>query len=146
MPTAAKLITGIFMAPYAMLAAELYRANLPDGVANYYFVLMNGLYGMVIGWKLVGGRAGRGITSGINNGITATVALVVVSLFFNSVRQMMYQSIDNRYRSLTEGLQDIPQMMFDYGLLLGHSDIIATLVIGAILVGILGESVARRWS
>ncbi|MGR3837322.1 MAG: TrgA family protein, partial [Cognatishimia sp.] len=62
------------------------------------------------------------------------------------VRQMMYQSIDNRYRSLTDGLQDIPQMMFDYGLLLGHSDIIATLVIGAILVGILGESVARRWS
>lgn len=146
MPTAAKLITGIFMALYAMLAAELYRANLPDDLANYYFVLMNGLYGLIVGWKLVGGRAGHGVTSGINNGITATVALVVVSLFFNSLRLMMYQSIDNRYNTLTDGLQDIPQMMFDYGLLLGQLDIIATLVIGAVLVGILGESVARRWS
>ena len=145
MPTAAKLIAAIFFAVTTMIASELFKPYMPDGYQFGYFTYMNGAIAASVGWKLIGGRAGNGVTSAINNGVTALVALVLVLLFTHSFRLMILQSTGIGYGSLNEALQDVVQKMVDHGLLLLNTDILVAFGLGTFVTAFLAEAASRRW-
>lgn len=146
MPTAAKLFAAFSLGLVAYIASELFKPTQPEGMDFGYFSLLNASYGAIIGWKIIGTRVGMGIMRAINNGITGMLAMVLVCLFVNSCRLMILKSIDGRYRSTTEAILSIFDMMLEYGLLLFSPPIITTLIVGALFSGLLAESVSRRWS
>ena len=145
MPTAAKLIAAIFFAVTTMIASELFKPYMPEGYQFGYFTYMNGVIAASVGWKLIGGRAGHGVTSAINNGVTALVALVLVLLFTHSFRLMILQSTGIGYGSLSEALQDVAQKMVDHGLLLLNTDILMAFGLGTFVTAILAEAASRHW-
>lgn len=145
MPTAAKLIAAIFFAVTTMIASELFKPYMPEGTQFGYFTYMNGAIAASVGWKLLGGRAGNGVTSAINNGVTALFALVLFLLFSHSFRLMIIESTGIGYGSLSEALQDVAQKMVEHGLLVLNTDVLVAFGLGTFATSILAEAASRRW-
>lgn len=145
MPTAAKLIAAIVLALVAGVASEQFKPHMPEGFAFGYFTYVNMAFAAIIGWKVIGSRAGEGTMRGVNNGISGMLAMVLVLLFAHSCRLMFYNSINLRYDSTAEAIQSIFGMMLEYGLLLLTPQIITTLLVGALITGLMTEAASRRW-
>ena len=76
MPTAAKLVAAILLAALGFVAAGRYVQLMPEGaVAGHLGLICAGL-GAVVGWLVLGRRAGRGIGAGTSAGLQAAVVLV----------------------------------------------------------------------
>lgn len=145
MPTAAKLMSAIALALVALIASEQVKPLLPEGTAFGYFSYANAAIAAIVGWKLIGGRAGRGVMSAINNGLTGMLSMVLIVLFAHAFRIMFFNSRKLRYDSTAEAVQDIFQMMAENGVLLFHFNILFTLIGGALFSGLAAEATSRRW-
>lgn len=145
MPTAAKLLAALSLGLLAMIVSEQFKPQMPPQFAFGNFTFVNAAFALVIGWKLIGARVGQGRIMAINSGVTAVLALLVVLLFYHSSRLMLLQSMNATYDGLVDALQDVVRKMLEYGLLLGTTEIITTLVIGAVISGLLSDFAARRW-
>lgn len=145
MPTAAKLFAAISMAFLATIVSEMYKPLLPEGTDFGYFTYVNAIVGLIVGWRVIGKRTGRGIVMGINNGITGVLAMLLVTLFIHSFWEMLGQSMQLRFKSVAEALRGVITKITEYGALLLEPNILITLALGAIFCGLLAEAVSRRW-
>jgi len=145
MPTAAKLMSAIGLALVAFIVSEQFKPLMPESTDFGYFSLVNAGFAAIVGWKVIGSRAGRGVMNGINTGITGMMAMVILVLFAHSSWIMVQNSFKRRYDSTSEAIQSIFGMMSEYGLLLAQVHIITTLIGGAIFCGLLAEATSRRW-
>ena len=144
MPTFPKLVAAIGLAVLAYFASQLIMTFRPEGTDYGNFVWYNVALALVLGWMVIGRRAGRGFAAGISNGFTGVVALVLWGLFLQAVAQMVELANRNRYSGPFEALSDIFQIMADYGLELVDGRLITMLLVGAVLIGIIVELVALR--
>ena len=145
MPTAAKLMAAIALALVAFIVSEQVKPLLPEGTDFGYFSLINAFFGMIVGWKLIGAKAGQGVARSINHGFTGVLALILVTLFAHAFWIMFENSRKLRYDSTDEAVQAIFQMMVEFGLLMLQINIITTLAGGAVFCGLLAEATSRRW-
>ena len=145
MPTAAKLMSAIALALVAFVASEQFKPLMPEGTDFGNFSFFNAGIAAIIGWKLIGAKAGRGILSGINGGLTGMIAMVLVVLFIHAFWIMFENSRSLRYDSVSEAIQSIFSMMTEYGVLLLRPNILMTLLGGAVFSGLLAEATSRRW-
>ncbi|MDC0737226.1 TrgA family protein [Cognatishimia sp. SS12] len=145
MPTAANLFSALALGLLAAVVSEMIKPLMPEGMDFGYFTYVNFAFGAVIGWKLLGKNAGRGIMPSVNAGITAMLAMVLILLFAHACWQMMGNSLNLRYDRTAEAIQSIFKMMGENGLLLLHPPILVTLFVGAVLAGLLAEAISRRW-
>ncbi|CUJ29037.1 TrgA family protein [Cognatishimia activa] len=145
MPTAAKLMSAIALALVAFIVSEQVKPLLPEGTDFGYFNYVNSFFGAVVGWKLIGARAGRGVSRSINNGITGVLALLLVTLFAHGFWEMFENSLNLRYDTTAEAVQSIFETMLENALLLLNTNIIITLIGGAVFCGLLSEATSRRW-
>ena len=72
MPTAAKLIAALCLAIVAWLTSEAIRPLFPAGTDFGNFNYINAAIGLVLGWIILGARAGRGYAAGISNAMIAS--------------------------------------------------------------------------
>lgn len=145
MPTAAKLMSAIALALVAFIVSEQFKPLMPEGTDFGYFSFVNAGFAAYVGWKLIGKRAGRGVAQGINNGLTGMLAMVLLILFVHSFWKMYENSKQLKYKSVADAIQSIFSMMTEYGLLLLQTNIITTLLGGALFCGLLAEATSRRW-
>lgn len=145
MPTAAKLMSAIALALVAFIASEQFKPQMPEGTDFGLFSYVNATLAAIVGWKLIGKRAGRGVMQGVNNGLTGMLAMVLVVLFVHSFWNMFENSQKLRYDSVSEAIQSIFSMMTEHGLLLIKPNILLTLLGGAVFSGLLAEATSRRW-
>lgn len=145
MPTAAKLMSAIALGLVAFIVSEQFKPLMPEGTDFGYFSLVNAGFAGYVGWKVIGARAGRGVAQGINNGLTGMLAMVLLILFVHSFWKMYENSKELKYKSVADAIQSIFSMMGEYGLLLLQTNIITTLLGGALFCGLLAEATSRRW-
>ena len=145
MPAAAKLVAAICLAALAYFTSELIKTLMPDSTDFGKFTLVNVALGIVLGWVVVGRRAGRGTSAGISNGITGTVALVFWGLFVQATNEMVRLAMRNRYDGPVEALAAIFELMAEFGAVLVDFRVIAVLFCGAIVTGWFSEFAASRW-
>lgn len=145
MPTGSKLIAAICLAILGAIVAEMVKPLMPESTNFGYFTVISAILGLVVGWLHLGARAGGTITDGINNGITAAVLLVLLGLFVFGTYEMIDQALRHRYTTMVEALRGILEIGVDYGQYLLNVNIIATLVIGAIVSGYVTEYAYRHW-
>ena len=81
MPTAARLTAAICIAALGLVFAFLTIPFFPESRPPGFWFPLNGIVGLLVGWTVMGSRAGRGMTAGIGNGITGAVALLFWVLF-----------------------------------------------------------------
>lgn len=145
MPTAAKLVAALCLAALAFATSEIIKTLLPASIDFGIFSYVNTAIGLVIGWVVVGNRAGRGYSAAISNGFTGMVFLVFWGLFVQGVNEMTRLAMRHHYDGMFEAFVAIFQIMSDYALQMLDIKVILTLLLGCIVTGILAEFAANRW-
>ncbi|HKK98107.1 MAG TPA: TrgA family protein [Marivita sp.] len=144
MPTAAKAIAALCLAALGYLSSELVKTLLPD-IQNFgRFSEFNAGLGLLVGWVIVGRRAGRGTKDAIANGLTGVAALIFWALFFHASYEMFDLSLKRRFDGPVEAFAAIFEIGIEYGTILVNPMMIATFLIGALLTGYLSEYAAKR--
>ena len=148
MPDAAKLVAATCLAIMGFLLSGLIMPVYVDayGETNFgWFVQVNVVLGIVVGWISMGKRAGRGVSAAMTNGITGVFLLVLWGLFIQACNEMTRLAMKNRYDGPFEAIAAVFQIMAEWGLLLLTGPIIGTALVGAFVSGIMTEYAWRTW-
>ncbi|MBS0123057.1 TrgA family protein [Thetidibacter halocola] len=145
MPTAAKLVAALCLAALGFAVSEVIKTILPASIDFGAFSLVNAALGFVLGWVVMGKRAGRGMSAAISNGFTGMAALVLWGLFIQGVNEMVDLAMSRRYDGPFEALVAIFQIMTDYAGQMLDLKVITLLLVGGIIAGVLTEIAAKRW-
>ncbi len=145
MPTAARLVGAICLGVLAWILSELIRPLMPEGTDFGIFNYANGIVGLIVGWMVMGPRAGRGVVPAINNGVTGTVVLILWGLAVHSSYEMFRLAMRNRYDGAMEALTAIFLIGSEFGLMIATLPVIGTAAVGAVIAGFLTDAAARRW-
>lgn len=145
MPNAASLFAAVSLAIIAFVVSGQIMPLFPDGKDFGFFTLINMAIGIAVGWKVMGPRAGRGFTPGINNGLTGVAVMVFWGLFVQGCYEMFRLAMRNRYDGAFEAILAIFEIGYEYAVLIAQPNIIITLILGAIIGGLVTEYVSRIW-
>lgn len=145
MPNAARLVSAISLALIAFILSGQIMPLMPEGTGFGYFTWINVALGVLVGWIVMGKRAGRGTTPGINNGLTGVAALIFWGLFVQGCYEMFRQATRNRFDGPFEAVLAVFEIGAEYGMILLVPQIIATVLIGGVLAGLATEFAWRRW-
>ncbi len=145
LPTAARLVAALSLAALGWLGSEMVRPLMPPHTAFGWFNYVNAVLGALCGWFVIGSRAGRGYTESIANGLTGVLALIIWAFFAQSFNLMLKQSMENKYDGPIEAIVGIFDNAIDYGEFLIDPMLIAVLLIGGMICGLLAEASSRRW-
>lgn len=145
MPDAARLVAAICLAILAFIVSGQIVPLMPESTDFGYFVYVNVVLGLLVGWFVMGSRAGRGVTSAINNGLTGVMVFVLWGLLIQAANEMVRLAMRNRYDGPLEAVVDVFKIGAEYGLVLLVPVVIGTLVVGAVLSGLATEVAWRKW-
>ncbi|SHH31652.1 TrgA family protein [Marivita hallyeonensis] len=145
MPTAAKAIAALCLAALAYLSSELVKTLMPE-ITNWgYFSIFNAAVGALVGWIVVGKRAGRGTKDAVANGLTGVAAMLFWVLFIHATNEMVDLSMKRRFDGPVEAFAAIFEIGIEYGTILVNPMMITTFLLGAFLTGYFSEYAARHW-
>jgi hypothetical protein len=145
MPTAAKLVAAALFALTGFIAAETYRAALPEGGTMGQFALVVALIGLICGWMVSGAYAGRGYVFSVTIGVRTSVTIAVAALLAGAVYQMVKNAFRRLYDTPMEAIVGIFEEMLKLGRLVLTQDVLIVLGVGAVVGGIGAEWASRRW-
>ena len=145
MPDAAKLVAALCMAAVGFVASGLIMGLFDEEMNFGWFTPVNIALGAVVGWIVIGSRAGRGITSAINVGLTAPVVLVFWGLVIQSTNEMMRNAMLNRYGDAFDAVGAIFEIGAKWALMISTVPVWGTLLIGGVIAGIASEFAWRTW-
>lgn len=145
MPNAAKLVGAVAMAVLAFIVSEMVMGLFEEEKNFGWFTQVNMGLGVLVGWMVIGSRAGRGMVSAINVGLTAPVVLVFWGLFVQSCNEMVRLAMKNRYDGPFEALVAIFEIGSEWALMLVNVPLWATLLLGGVVAGMAAEFASRTW-
>ncbi|APX11426.1 TrgA family protein [Tateyamaria omphalii] len=145
MPDAAKLVGGVCLAILAFVVSGMIMPLFEEDTNFGWFTHVNVAVGFICGWMVIGARAGRGMTSAINVGLTGPVVMVFWALFIQSCNEMVRVAMKNRYDGAFEAVVAIFQIGAEWALLMATIPIWVTLLAGGAITGVLTEYAWRTW-
>ena len=145
MPTGARLMAAISLAVLAFVLSGMVVPLMPESTDFGYFLPLNVVLGLIVGWRVMGRRAGRGIVAAINNGFAGVFVLMLWAIFLQAANEMVRLALRNRYDGPFEAIGAIIRIGLKDGAVLLAPHIIATLLIGGVLAGLATEFAWRRW-
>lgn len=145
MPTAAKLVAAIALALLALALTEIVKAGFPEDRYFGSFSLVNAGIGLILGWTVIGARAGRGFALAVSNGVTGAVALAFWGLAVQAANEMVARSMARQYSSVNDAIQGLFGLAADFGARLLTAEFIATAFMGGVVCALLAEAAWRRW-
>lgn len=145
MPDAAKLVAALGLAILGFIVSGMIMPLFEEETNFGWFVWINVVLGALCGWMIIGRRAGRGITSAINVGLTGAAMMVFWGLFVQACNEMVRVAMKNRYDGPFEALIAVFEIGSEWALLMSTVPIWATLAIGGIITGLLTEYAWRTW-
>ena len=145
MPDAAKLVAALGLGVLAFIVSGMIMPLFEEDTNFGWFTYVNVAVGLISGWMVIGTRAGRGMTSAINVGLTGPIVMVFWCLFIQSCNEMVRVAMKNRYDGAFEALVDVFQIGAEWALLMSTTPIWATLLVGGVITGVLTEMAWRNW-
>ncbi len=146
LPTAARLVAAIALGVLGWVGSDLVRPLLPPQTAFGWFNYVNAGLGVLCGWFVIGSRAGRGFAEALANGLTGVLALIIWGFFVQSFNLMLKKSLEKKYDGPVEAIVGIFNNALDYAQFLIDPALIASLLVGGMICGLLAEYAARRWT
>ncbi len=146
MPTAAKLFAAFAFMALGFFAAEIVKGHLPPGTQFGAFTPITALIGLVCGWRVMGPAAGRGSVQAFGSGVRASVVMVFGGLLVFGIERMLVNAFRRTYDGPMDALVDVVSIGIEYSRTLFAWDILAVLLIGGGLAGLLTEWAWRRWT
>lgn len=149
MLTAPKVIAAMLFAALGWYASQLIILHFLvefEGRGVGRLAEINAFFCAIVGWRIAGPRAGDGWNAALSYGLTTAVAMTIVSLFFQSFGEMIRKSLDRDYGdSPVEALVDVFQLMIKFGQVIVKPDVLAVLLGGGLVLGLVVEWCGRRW-
>ncbi|MEL7343772.1 MAG: TrgA family protein [Pseudomonadota bacterium] len=145
MPTAGKLIGAVLFAALAWYVSDLVKPLLPDGTPTGMLSPVNAFFGVIMGWRLMGRRAGEGFVSATGLGITTGIAIVFWALLFWGGYEMIQRAMRLLYDGPFEALQNMAILMLEYGQLAGTPMVVGTMFFGSLVAAWVTDFFAQRW-
>jgi len=145
MPSAARLMGAVCLAVLAFVLSGMIMPLMPESTDFGYFVPLNIVLGLAVGWTVMGSRAGGGTTAAINNGFAGIFVLLLWGIGLQAANEMVRLAMRNRYDDPFEALVAIFQIAAEFGLTIATVPIAVALVIGAAISGLLTEFAHNRW-
>lgn len=150
MPDASRLVAAVCLAVVAYflsgIVMGIFEAHIETPGYNFgWFVQVNIVIGIFVGWVSMGPRAGRGVSNAVTNGITGVFLLVLLGLFVQSCNEMVKLAMKNRYDGAFEAIGAVFEIGAEWGLLLLTVPVGIILAAGAIISGLLTEYAWRTW-
>ncbi len=146
MPTGAKLIAALCYAAIGWQAAVFFEPVLSDVQRSTWFVPLNAALGILIGWRVMGRMVGGTYGAALRGGIYSSIWLFFWSLLGFSLWEMIDRSLAKRYRHPTEALGNALEIGAYYFKLAMQADVLAVLLLGGLIAGLITEFTSRRWS
>ena len=146
MPTGARLMAAISLAVLAFVLSGMVVPLMPESTDFGYFLPLNVLLGLVVGWRVMGKRAGRGVVAAINNGLAGGFVLMLWAIFLQAANEMVRLALRNRYDDPFEAIVAVFQIGAEFGVMIATLPIGVALVVGAVIAGLLTEFAYNRWS
>jgi len=149
MPTMPKLFAAVLMAVFGYVVADRVAGHLPEEVQQGLLRPITAFFGILVGWRFLGRRVGGSMRSALGMGLSAAFALLLVSLIFFSGNEMLRRALRKTYKGAEApflALQDMVQISLDFRVHLFYADVVTTFILGGLIVGVIVELVARRWS
>lgn len=139
MPTFARLVAAVLFAGLAFWTSQLIIPLMPNERPMGYFSYINAAIGLVVGWRVLGSRAGNGYNAAIGISLTATAALVFWGLLLNSTIVMVELSFRKTYRGAVEAVVGVVDLMVAHAKIMFDPTVIGTLVVGGLIAGMITE-------
>jgi hypothetical protein len=146
MPTAAKLVAGLFFAGLAFMTASLVIPYMPEGQSPGAFGYICAGVGFLMGYRWSGRFAGGGWRAGFGYGLTTVFLIALVATFLFAAKETYDRAIQLRYDGVLDALTGTAYLMLEYGRYLLHWDVAALAILGGMFGGWLTERTARAWS
>ena len=144
MPTAGKLVSAIGLGALAWFATAVVKAIWPVEQNFGYFSPFAALVGLVMGWRVMGRRLGRGYVQGISAGWTGLFALVFWVVLLLAFYEMIQRSLKLRYDGPFDAALGMGEIALTYLANAAHLPLVGLLLGGAAVLGLVAEAITRR--
>jgi hypothetical protein len=145
MPTAAKMVAALSFGALAWLVSQMMVPLLTKIADPGWFAEINAAIGAVAGWRIAGPRAGTSLLGAVSYGLTTVVLAAFAALFLHSVVLMLRQAWRKLYDGPVEATVAVFDLMLKNGLVVATPGILASLIAGGILAGVLTEWAGRNF-
>lgn len=145
MPDGARLTGAVLLGILGYVLSLFVVPLMPEETNFGWFFYINVVLGLVVGWRWIGRRAGRGWVSAINIGFTGAFVLIFWGLFVQATNEMVRLAMKNRYDGAFEAAIAIFEIGTEWGIMIGTPLILITAALWGILTGILVEVAWRIW-
>ncbi|MFQ1701228.1 TrgA family protein [Loktanella agnita] len=145
MPTAGRLAGAIIFALFFWYIAGLMTPFFPEERPPSMLVPASVALGIFLGWRMVGGRAGHGYNAAIGIGLTAGASYAFWILFGMAFDQMWKNAWRRLYDGPMEAVADIFSLMIEYGQDFASFNLIANLLIGAVICAWVTEYFGQKY-
>jgi len=146
MPTAAKLVAAILTAALGYGVATLIVEHLPEQDRLNWMRETSAILGVLVGWRFLGKRVGGGFHHALGMGLSTALVLFVSGMMTFAFYEMIIRSLRKSYHGPFEALQGMMAIAIENLEYVQFADVIAVLLVGGMLVGLICEFAARRWS
>ncbi|SHJ32082.1 hypothetical protein SAMN04488012_107119 [Palleronia salina] len=144
-PTAAKLFAALGYAALVWYASLLIIPNLPEGRSEGLMPEVNALLAMILGWRIMGARAGQGFVNAIGIGLTTAAAILFWAIIMWAGYEALMRSINRRYNGPIEAIEASIALAMEFAQYTWPGPCLVTLAVGGIIVGVLSEAFAWRY-
>lgn len=145
MPTAAKLVGAFAFALLAFFTAQIVVPHLPEGTKYEHMWQVAAVVGLACGWMIMGPMARRGYVRSVGSGMKTAVIATAWALLVYAIGEMLRQTLRNMYDGPMEAVVDIVRIFIKFGAYVLFPDVLAVLLVGGGLAGMLTEWAAKRW-
>lgn len=146
MPTAAKLFGAVVFMVLASIISVQVKQSVSQASASDLLLPVNAIIGLVVGWRISGARAGKGINAAVGDGLTTVCVMYFWAVLIWGIYEMLKRSVRMRYDNPIEAVQDLADIMIGYSQDVITASFVAAAVFGSIACGVMTELVSRRWS
>lgn len=145
MPTGAKLAAALTFAVVGWITTNYYVPNMPDVEVAGNVREGVALIGAIVGWRVMGTSVGRGYLEAAGSGIKTAVMVVFFALLLFSLYEMLMNSVKMRYDGAFDAIMDVFTTMARRSQALLSVGVLASMIIGGIVAGLISENASRRW-
>lgn len=145
MPTAARVIAAIMFAILGYIIAGWVKPLLPEGQPTPYLYPVSTIVPALSAWKVVGRLIGRGWTNAINTGVYGMAVALFFTLLTFAIGEMVKRSMRFQYDGPMDAIVGMFGIVLEYGVLLLTPHILATILIGGAITGIVAEWAENKW-
>jgi hypothetical protein len=144
MPTAGRLAGAVLFGLFGWYLATITVPAFPEARPPEFWFPVSILFGVVIGWRLCGARAGHGLSRSTGIGLTMGPLLAFCMLFALAFEQMVRNGMRLRYSGPTEAIIDTFALLAQRAIDFYSSDLVLTVIAGGLVCAWITEIVARR--